>query len=97
MKLSTEIFTRQTKWLQDCQQEIKQKLLSTLSFMEQETLRSDQSWTELSETVQNLRQSSLRTRLLLEHYEKELEMLLQEATFLDLMDVSSTSDRNTQR
>lgn len=97
MKLSMEIFTRQTKWLQDCQQEIKQKLLSTLSFMEQETLRSDQSWTELSETVQNLRQSSLRTRLLLEHYEKELEMLLQEATFLDLMDVSSTLDRNTQR
>lgn len=95
MKLSTEIFTRQTNWLLGCQQEIKQKLLSTLSFMEQETLRSDQSLMELNETVQNLRQSSLRTRLLLDHYERELEMLLQEATFLDLMGENYTSDRNT--
>jgi len=95
MKFSMEIFTRQTSWLRALTLEIKQRLLYTLSFMEQETPRSEVSLEELSVMVQDLKKSSCQIRLLLETYESELEWRLQEAMFLAWIEDGCQYDPNT--
>jgi hypothetical protein len=94
MKFSMEIFTRQTSWLRALQLEIKQRLSSTLFYMEPVTLRSEVSLEEMQRTVEDLKKSSYQTRLLLEHYENELEWQLQEAMFLAWIGDGSLYDQN---
>ena len=96
MKFSREIFTRQTSWLQALRLEVKLRLLSTLSFTAQEMRRSEVSSEELQEMVNNLRKSSFETRLLLEHFENELQWLQEEVMFLDWMGEGSLYDQNTR-
>jgi len=96
MKYSREIFTRQTSWLRALTLEIKQRLLYTLSFMAQETPRSEVSLAELQRMVNDLRKSSLQIRLLLEDYENELEWHLEEAMFLDWINEGSLYDQATR-
>lgn len=96
MKYSREIFTRQISWLLALKLEIKQRLSSTLSFTAQEMRRSEVSLEEMQEMVKDLRKNSLQTRLLLEHYESELEWLLEEVMFLDWMDAGSMYGQNTR-
>jgi len=67
-----EIYTQQTKWLQDFNLEIQQKLLSMPSCMEQVTEKSGMSLEEQRKTVRSLKQSSLIIRLHLELYENRL-------------------------
>mgnify|MGYP003625119642 CR=1 FL=1 len=94
MKYSTEIYTRQTSWLRALTLEIKQRLSSTLSFMAQETPRSEVSLEELSVMVRDLKISSLQIRLLLESYENELDWRLEEAMFMDWIGEGSQYDQN---
>ena len=95
MKFSMEIYTRQTSWLRALKLEIKQRLLYTLSFMEQETPRSEVSLEELQRTAEDLRKSSSQIRHLLETYESELEWRLQEAMFLAWIEDGCQYDPNT--
>ena len=97
MKYSTEIFTRQTSWLRALKLEIKQRLLYTLSFMEQGTQRSEVSLAELQRMVNDLRKSSLQIRQLLEDYENELEWHLEEAIFLAWIEEGSLYDQAMRR
>jgi len=94
MKYSTEIYTRQISWLRALTLEIKQRLSSTLSFMGQETPRSEVSLEELSVMVRDLKISSLQIRLLLESYENELDWRLEEAMFMDWIGEGSQYDQN---
>ena len=96
MKYSTEIFTRQISWLRALKLEIKQRLLYTLSYMEQGTQKSEVSLGELQLMVNDLRKSSLQIRHLLEDYENELEWHLEEAMFLDWIKEGSMYDQHTR-
>ncbi len=76
--------------------EVKQRLSSMRSSMEQEMLKSEVSLEELLEMVSDLRRSSSQTRHLLETYEKELAWHLEEVIFSDLMGEGSQYVQNTR-
>jgi len=96
MRYSTETFTRQISWLRACLLETKQRLSSTLFFTAQEMQKSEVSLAEVQQMVEDLRQSSSAIRLLLESYEEELVLLVEEATFLAWMDEEWQYGQNTQ-
>ena len=96
MKYSLETFIRQTSLLAVLTHEVKQRLSSMRSSMEQEMQKSEVSLEELLEMVSDLRRSSLQTRHLLEHYEKELAWHLEEVMFMDWTGEESQYAQNTR-
>ena len=58
--------------------------------------KSEVSSVELHEMVDDLRQSSSKIRLLLEHYERELLWLQEEALFLDSIEGKFPFAQNTR-
>ena len=96
MKFSMETFIQQTNLLAVLTQEVKQKLLSTHSFMEQVMQKSEVSLEEAVGLVENLRANSLRIRQLLETYENELAWQVDEAIFTHWMGEGSKYAQNTR-
>jgi len=96
MKYSLETFIQQTNLLAVLTHEVKQRLSSMRSSMEQEMLKSEVSLEELLEMVSDLRRSSCQIRHLLEHYEKELAWHLEEVMFSDWIGDESMYVQNTR-
>ena len=92
MSSSLKTYTQETKWLLDLKLDLKQKLLSMLSFTEQEKLRSEVSLEEVHLMAQNLSRDFYEIHLLLKVYENELAELLGEAILQDLTEGDFTSD-----
>ena len=96
MKYSLETFIQQTRLLVVLTQEVKQRLSSMRSCMEQEMLKSEVSLEELLGMVEGLRRNSYQTRHLLETYERELALHLEEVIFTDWMGEGSMYAQNTR-
>ena len=96
MKYSLETFIQQTNLLVVLTHEVKQRLSSMRSSMEQEMQKSEVSLEELLEMVSDLRRSSCQTRHLLEHYERELAWHLEEVMFSDWIGDESMYVQNTR-
>nr|AKH46443.1 DNA polymerase [uncultured marine virus] len=78
-----EIYTQQIKWLQDLNQEIRQRLSSMLSCTELETGRLEKLSEEQVRMVNDLRKTSSLIRQHLKIYEKELQSCLRKAQSKD--------------
>ena len=95
MSSSLKTYTQETKWLLDLKLDLKQKLLSMLSFTEQEKLRSEISLEEVQLMAQNLSKDFYEIHLLLKVYENELAELLGEVTLQDWTGEDFMSGPNT--
>ena len=91
-----EIFTQQTKRLQDLLQEIKLRLSYTRFYMEPEMQKLVLSPEEQQELVDDLRRSFSQTHQRLRTYESELEQLLTVAISLGWTEDDFGSEAPTQ-
>ena len=94
MKSLMEIYTPQIKPLLDFRKDLRQKLSSTLSSMEQETQKSEASWEDLQKMAVLLSNVFLEIHQLLSIYETVLLERVQEDILSDSMEGSSGSDQN---
>ena len=92
MSSSLKTYTQETRWLLDLKLDLKQKLSSMLSFMEQEKLKLEVSSEEAHLMAQSLSRDFYEIHLLLKVYENELSELLGEAILKDLTEGNFTSD-----
>ena len=96
MSFSQKTYTQETKWLRVLKLDLKQKLSSMLSFMEQEMPKSELSLEEARQMAHDLSKDFSQIHLLLQVFENELAEQLHEAISLDWMDDFLELGQNTR-